>query len=164
MNRRQIEVSVEVTDVLDNVAPVLAEHPVEMDIPAGVAVAADPNAFADVLTNLLTNAAKFSPDGAPIRVRAEADGADVVVSVTDHGTGIPVDEQARVFDRFYQSPSNLPSQRGTGIGLTIAKRFTEMQGGRISVESDPGLGSTFFVSMPAARSSSVRIEREEVPT
>src|SRR5207249_867728 len=65
MNRRQNEVSVEVTDVLDNVAPVLAEHPVEMDIPAGVAVAADPNAFADVLTNLLTNAAKFSPDGAP---------------------------------------------------------------------------------------------------
>ena len=125
---------------------------------------ADPNAFADVLTNLLTNAAKFSPDGAPIRVRADADGGDVVVSVTDHGAGIPLDEQARVFDRFYQSPSDLPSQRGTGIGLTIAKRFTEMQGGRISVESEPGLGSTFFVSMPAATSSTVRVEREGVPT
>src|SRR5205814_8120955 len=101
---------------------------------------------------------------APIRLRAEADGADVVVSVAAHGTGIPVGEQARVFDRFYQSPSTLPSQRGTGIGVTIAKRFTEMQGGRISVESEPGLGSTFFVSMPAARSNLVGIEREEVPT
>ena len=164
MNRRQIEVSVEVGDVLDNLAPALAEHPVEMDIPAGVIVVADPNAFADVLTNLLTNAAKFSPDGAPIRVRAEEDGPDVVVSVTDRGTGIPLDEQALVFDRFYQSPSNLPSQRGTGIGLTIAKRFTEMQGGRISVESEPGLGSTFFVSMPAATSNTGRIERTGVAT
>ena len=164
MNRQLIEVSVEVADVLDNLAPALAEHPVQMDIPAGVVVVADPNAFADVLTNLLTNAAKFSPDGAPIRVRAEGDGADVVVSVTDHGAGIPLDEQARVFDRFYQSPSNLPSQRGTGIGLTIAKRFTEIQGGRISVESEPGLGSTFFVSLPAATSRAVREERAGVPT
>ena len=164
MNRQRIEVSVEVADVLDNLAPALAKHPVQMDIPAGAVVVADPNAFADVLTNLLTNAAKFSPDGAPIRVRAEGDGADVVVSVTDHGAGIPLDEQARVFDRFYQSPSNLPSQRGTGIGLTIAKRFTEIQGGRISVESEPGLGSTFFVSLPAATSSAVRDEREGART
>jgi signal transduction histidine kinase len=164
MNRQRIEVSVEVADVLDNLASALAEHPVQMDIPAGVVMVADPNAFADVLTNLLTNAAKFSPDGAPIRVRAEADGGDVVVSVADHGAGIPLDEQPRVFDRFYQSPSNLSSQRGTGIGLTIAKRFTEMQGGRISVESEPGLGSTFFVSMPSATSSTVRVEREGVAT
>jgi signal transduction histidine kinase len=164
MNRQRIEVPSEVADVLDNLAPALAEHPVQMDIPAGAVVVADPNAFADVLTNLLTNAAKFSPDGAPIRVRAERDGADVVVSVTDHGAGIPLDEQARVFDRFYQSPSNLPWQRGTGIGLTIAKRFTEIQGGRISVESEPGLGSTFFVSLPAATSSAVRDERSGVPT
>ena len=136
----------------------------EVDVPAGVAILADPNAFADVLTNLLTNAAKFSTAGAPIRVRAEADGDVVLVSVVDHGGGIPLDEQDRVFDRFYQSPSNLPTQRGTGIGLTIAKRFTEMQGGRISLESEPGLGSTFFVSMPAAMSNVVHAEREGVAT
>ncbi|HEY4397747.1 MAG TPA: GAF domain-containing sensor histidine kinase [Acidimicrobiia bacterium] len=164
MHPRRIHVCVEIANVLENLAPVLAEHPVEMDIPAGAEVVADPKAFADVLTNLLTNAAKFSPDSAPITVRAEADGADLVLSVTDHGVGIPLDEQARVFDRFYQSPSNLPSQRGTGIGLTIAKRFTEMQGGRISVMSEPGLGTTFFVSMPAATSTTVRPEREGVPT
>ena len=164
MTRQRIEVSEEVAHVLDNLASALAEHPVETDVPAGVAIVADPNAFADVLTNLLTNAAKFSPDGAPIGVRAEADGADVVVAVVDRGAGIPHDERERVFDRFYQSPSNLPSQRGTGIGLTIAKRFTEMQGGRIRVESEPGLGSTFFVAMPAAMPSSVRAESEGVPT
>ena len=75
-----------------------------------------------------------------------------------------LDEQDRVFDRFYQSPSNLPTQRGTGIGLTIAKRFTEMQGGRITLESEPGSGSTFFVSMPAAMSNVVHAERETVAT
>jgi len=164
MTRQRIVVSEEVAHALENLARALAEHPVETHVPAGVAIVADPNAFGDVLTNLLTNAAKFSPDGAPIRVRAEADGADVVVSVVDHGAGIPLDERERVFDRFYQSPSNLPSQRGTGIGLTIAKRFTEMQGGRISVESEPGLGSTFFVSMPAATPNAVRAERAGVPT
>jgi len=162
ITRQQIELSEELAHVLVNLAAALAEHPVEMDVPVGTAILADPKAFSDVLTNLLTNAAKFSPPGAPIRVRAETDGDVVVVSVVDHGGGIPFDEQKRVFDRFYQSPSNLPTQRGTGIGLTIAKRFTEMQGGRISLESEPGLGSTFFVSMPAATSDAVYAEREEV--
>ena len=165
MTRQRVELSEEVAHVLENLTAALAEHPVEMDVPAGTAILADPNAFADVLTNLLTNAAKFSSAGAPIRMRAEAaDGDVVVMSVTDHGEGIPLDEQDRVFDRFYQSPSNLPTQRGTGIGLTIAKRFTEMQGGRLSLESEPGLGSTFFVSMPAAASNAAYAEREEVAT
>ena len=164
MTCQRVELSEEVAHVLESLAAALAEHPVEMEVPAGIAILADPKAFADVLTNLLTNAAKFSPAGAPIRVRAESDGDVVVVSVIDHGGGIPLDEQDRVFDRFYQSPSNLPTQRGTGIGLTIAKRFTEMQGGRISLESEPGLGSTFFVSMPAAVSNAVYAEREEVAT
>jgi signal transduction histidine kinase len=144
--------------VLDELAPALAEHRVEIDIPARVEILADPHAFTDVLTNLLTNAAKFSADGTTIGVRSETDGTHVVVSVTDHGAGIPPDEQDRIFDRFYQSASNLPSQRGTGIGLAIAKRFTEMQGGRISVKSEPGLGSTFFVSFPMATPQPVRNE------
>jgi signal transduction histidine kinase len=164
MTRQRIELSGEVAHVLENLAAALSEHPVEMDVPAGVAILGDPNAFSDVLTNLLTNAAKFSSAGAPIRVRAEAEGDVVVVSVVDHGGGIPLDEQDRVFDRFYQSPSNLPTQRGTGIGLTIARRFTEMQGGRISLESEPGFGSTFFVSLPAATPSAVHAEREGVAT
>ncbi|HKA92667.1 MAG TPA: ATP-binding protein, partial [Acidimicrobiia bacterium] len=71
-------------------------------------------------------------------------------SVADRGIGIAASEQDRVFDRFYQSASNGALPRGTGIGLTIAKRFTELQGGRVGLESEPGLGSTFFVSLPAA--------------
>jgi len=74
----------------------------------------------------------------------------VDISVADEGRGIPREEQKLIFEPFYQSPSNKGPRRGTGIGLTIAKRFTEMQGGQISVVSEPGLGSTFWVTMPAA--------------
>jgi signal transduction histidine kinase len=164
ITREPVEVSEVVARVLDDLAAALHEHQIVTDVPVGVAVLADRGAFADVLTNLLTNAAKFSPEGTPITVRAEFDGSDVVVSVVDHGTGIPKHEQERVFDRFYQSPSNVRSQRGTGIGLTIAKRFTELQGGRIGLESEPGLGSTFFVTMPAPTAHSVPTQRAGVAT
>ena len=164
INRQPIAVSDAVASVVRDLATVLAEHRVVMQVPHGVAVLADPSAFADVLANILGNAAKFSPPGTPITVRAELDGSNVVVSVADRGTGIAAHEQARVFDRFYQPPSNVASQRGTGIGLTIAKRFTELQGGRISLESEPGLGSTFFVSLPAATAHTPRPERAGVTT
>lgn len=152
-----------VTRVLDDLGPALADHPVDGDT-NGAVVLADANAFGQVLMNLLTNAAKFSASGSRIAVRAETGSAEVVVSVADHGTGIPLDEQDRIFDRFYQSPSNELSRRGTGIGLTIAKRFTEVQGGRIRVESLPGVGSTFYVTMPAADSPAAHVEREGVAT
>src|SRR5262249_40768254 len=145
-----ILVSEAVERALDDVGPVLANHHVYVDIPDGLAILADVTAFGDVLTNLLTNAAKFSPAGRRIIVSATlADGA-VDMSVSDEGGGIRREEQELIFDPFYQSPSNKGSQRGTGIGLTIAKQFTEMQGGEIAVVSEPGLGSTFWVTMPTA--------------
>jgi signal transduction histidine kinase len=163
LSPRPLVVSEMVTRVLDDLGPALAEHRVEVEA-EGAVVLADPNAFGQVLMNLLTNAAKFSGSGARITVRAEPVGGDVVVSVADHGAGIALDEQDRIFDRFYQSASNVLSRRGTGIGLTIAKQFTEMQGGRIRVESMPAVGSTFFVTMPAADISTPDAEPAEVAT
>jgi signal transduction histidine kinase len=162
LSPRPTPVSDVVTRVLDDLEPVLAEHRVDVDVD-GVAALADAGALGQVLTSLLTNAAKFSPSGSVIAVRAEAATTEVVISVTDHGSGIPLDEQDRVFDRFFQSPSNTLSRRGTGIGLSIAKQLTEMQGGGIHVESRPGVGSTFVVTMPAA-TSRVNAAREEVAT
>jgi signal transduction histidine kinase len=150
MTPQPILVSETVERTLDDLGPVLADHRVYVDMPDGLTILADVAAFGDVLTNLLTNAAKFSPPGRRIIVSATlADGA-VDMSISDEGRGIPREEQALIFDPFYQSPSNKGSQRGTGIGLTIAKRFTEMQGGELAVVSEPGLGSTFWVTMPAA--------------
>ena len=150
MKPRPLLVSEAVKRTLDDLRPVLANHRVYVRIPDDLAIRADVVAFRDVLTNLLTNAAKFSPAGRQIIVSAtRVDGA-VDMSVSDEGSGIPPDEQERIFDPFYQSPYNNELRRGTGIGLTIAKRLVEMHGGRIEIVSEAGLGSTFWVTMPLA--------------
>jgi signal transduction histidine kinase len=150
MKPRPLLVSEAVKRTLDDLRPVLANHRVYVRIPDDLAIRADAVAFRDVLTNLLTNAARFSPAGRRIIVSAtRADGA-VDMSVSDEGSGIPPGEQERIFDPFYQSPSNNELRRGTGIGLTIAKRLVEMHGGRIAVVSEAGVGSTFWVTMPPA--------------
>jgi signal transduction histidine kinase len=150
MTRQPIQVSEAVEGTLDDLGPLLAEHHVYVEVPDGLAILADATAFGDVLTNLVTNAAKFSPAGRRIIVSATLVDGSVDMSISDEGRGIPREEQERIFDPFYQSPSNEESLGGTGVGLTIAKRFTEMQGGQIAVVSEPGLGSTFWLTMPAA--------------
>ena len=145
----ELHVNRAVDVALTGIAPVVADHHVEVDVPDGLAVDADADAFNHVLVNLLTNAVKFSPTGSRIRVRARHDGDVVVVSVADEGVGIERDEQERIFDRYYQS-GNGDHARGTGIGLTIAQRFTAQHGGQIWVDSEPGVGSTFAFTMPAA--------------
>jgi signal transduction histidine kinase len=144
-----LDVAGAVDVALCGIAPVTADHHMNVDVPNGLAVDADADAFNHVLVNLLTNAVKFSPAGSAVAVRARQDGNEVVVSVADEGAGIAPDEQERIFDRFYQS-QNGNHARGTGIGLTIAQRFTAQHGGRIWVESEPGHGATFSFTMPVA--------------
>lgn len=140
-----------VDEVVDHVGPVLGEHPLEVDVPEPLMVVTDRDAFDRVLLNLLTNAAKFSPPLAPITVRARTTPDAVVVSVHDRGDGIASEERERVFERFYQLDNPDTTLRGTGIGLAIVRRFVELQGGRVWVESDSGTGSTFFFTLePAA--------------
>ncbi len=103
-----------------------------------------------VMINLLTNAIKFTPDGGRISVSADPKGDTVVIRVVDTGMGIPTDEQARVFDRFFRSSS---AQRlavpGTGLGLSITRTIIEKHGGTITVASDPGEGTAFTVTLPS---------------
>lgn len=104
-----------------------------------------------VLVNLLTNAIKHSPDGERIEVRARRGKDVVLVSVRDYGKGIEEKYQQRLFERFFQAPSNggKVTAGGSGLGLAISKDFIEAQGGRIWVESKPGSGATFTFSLPA---------------
>jgi signal transduction histidine kinase len=156
----ELDVRGAVETALSGITPVVAAHHVDVDVPARLAVEADADAFNHVLVNLLTNAVKFSPAGSRICVRARPDGDFVVVSVTDEGIGIPRAEQERIFDRYYQS-GNGDTVRGTGIGLTIAQRFTAQHGGRIWVDSEPAAGSTFSFTMPAAPRSAPEPARAE---
>jgi signal transduction histidine kinase len=104
--------------------------------------------------NLLSNALKFS-DAEPVDVHVVAEGDEVRVSVTDRGPGIEPDDQAGLFERFSRLPqSAATSVKGSGLGLYIAKSMTELQGGRIWVESTPGEGSIFSFSFPIATTSS----------
>ena len=118
--------------------------------PQPLKVDADPVRLTQVIGNLLSNAAKFSPDGARIQVTAaQVDGA-VQIGVRDEGAGIDAQILPHVFDLFVQGDQSLDrSQGGLGIGLTVAKRLVELHGGRIEVRSDgPGRGSEFTIVLP----------------
>jgi len=145
----KLDVAAAVDLALLGIAPVTAGHRMKVDVPDGLVVDADADAFNHVLVNLLTNAVKFSPAGSVVVVGAHRTGDEVVVSVADEGAGVAPEEKERIFDRFYQS-RNGDHARGTGIGLTIAQRFTAQHGGRIWVDSEPGHGATFSFTMPVA--------------
>jgi len=112
-------------------------------------IVADERKFKQILLNLLSNAAKFTPDGGRIDVVAHRDQDNIVVAVRDTGIGIAAEDQQAVFEEFRQVGRRYTSkQEGTGLGLALARRFVELHGGRISVESTPGKGSTFTFTIP----------------
>jgi signal transduction histidine kinase len=114
-------------------------------------VAGDRHRLIQVVINLLSNAVKFTPGGGSVTVQVGATEGQVVVSVIDTGTGIPPEDQARVFEVFAQSGVTLTDKpRGTGLGLPISRQIVEQHGGRLWLESRVGVGSTFSFSLPAA--------------
>ena len=114
-----------------------------------VALAADRERLLQVMTNLLSNAAKFSPEGDAVVVKAAADGNVARVSVSDNGSGIPEEFRHRIFGKFAQADgSNTRHQEGTGLGLAISKSIIEHMGGRIGFDSEPGRGATFYFELP----------------
>ncbi|MBI3954342.1 MAG: GAF domain-containing protein [Chloroflexi bacterium] len=119
-----------------------------------VQVLADPARIEQVLHNLLDNAARYSDPGSRIEVTATVEDGQALVSVRDHGDGIPAQELERVFEPFYRGDnSRRRKARGTGLGLTICRGIVESHGGRLSVESSPGKGSTFLLTLPLVAQS-----------
>jgi signal transduction histidine kinase len=110
---------------------------------------ADERKFKQILLNLLSNAVKFTPEGGQVRLRAEQVKDELLVSVIDSGVGIALDDQELIFEEFRQVATRDQSKpEGTGLGLALTKRFVEMHGGRISVRSEVGKGSTFAFTLP----------------
>ena len=139
-----------IQQVVADVRTVDPGRAVSVDVdPAATRAVGDERRTWQVLSNLVSNAVKFSPPDRPVEVAVWREDDAVVVAVTDHGGGIAEDQHAAVFERF----TRLPEAKGTpgsGIGLFIARSLVEAQGGRISLESAPGLGSTFRFSLPAS--------------
>ena len=138
-----------IEDLAMHMAPAMRDCPVELDIAPDLAVLANTETIHHVISNLLTNAAKFGAAGSPVRVVGRAEDGMARVSVVDRGPGIPLDEQERIFERFYRS-STTRNIRGTGIGLAIVRATVEAIGGTVSVTSTPGEGSCFDVWLPLA--------------
>jgi two-component system phosphate regulon sensor histidine kinase PhoR len=112
-------------------------------------IAADRRRLAEVLQNLLDNAMQYTPAGGQIMVSASANGAEVTITVSDTGIGIPRADQSRIFERFYRvDVARSREVGGTGLGLSISKHLVEAHGGRIWVESEVGQGSQFHFTVP----------------
>ena len=109
----------------------------------------DERKIKQILLNLLSNALKFTPEGGQISINARQLNGSVQISVTDTGIGIAPEDQARIFEEFRQvGGDHTHKSEGTGLGLTLAKKFVELHGGTIWVESDVGKGSTFTFTLP----------------
>ncbi|RYF82514.1 MAG: response regulator [Comamonadaceae bacterium] len=153
LKRESVDVAPLLAQAMEAATPNLeaARHHVSLQLPEGPApVHVDPARLVQVVTNLLNNAAKYTPDGGDIRLRAWTQDAQVVVELADNGLGIPAEDQARMFHLFTQLPhTGNKAHGGLGIGLSIVKSLVEMHGGTIAVRSAGlGQGSTFRIELP----------------
>jgi signal transduction histidine kinase len=120
------------------------------DAPRGALVRADADGLMQVMANLLSNAAKFSPANGTVLVSAERRGRYIRVRVTDRGPGVPEEFRGRIFQRFARAQDGHPGYKGTGLGLAISKQIVESHQGRIGFEPAPEGGATFFFELPAS--------------
>ena len=143
-------------------ARLLADHRVTTDLPADLPLLrADFVLLEQVLVNLLENAARYAPAGTPVEIVARAGADALLVEVCDRGPGIPPDEAARIFDRFYRA-LNAPPGKGVGLGLAVAKGFVEAMGGTITAIDRQGGGTVFRLSFPAALATAAESEETAV--
>jgi signal transduction histidine kinase len=128
-----------------------ASHPITTECESSLPVVdADPDALERVLTNLVSNAIKYSPSGSAVRVGARALADGVAIEVADAGRGIPAEALGRIFEPYYRVPDAAGAAHGTGIGLAVVKALVEAHGGTVRVESAPAIGTRVTVVLPSA--------------
>jgi PAS domain S-box-containing protein len=157
----RVELARIVEGALETARPFIHEcgHRYSVDVPAeAIVLEADPTRLAQVIANLLNNAAKYTPRGGQITLTVARDGADAVVRVTDSGIGIPAEMLDRIFDMFTQVDRSLErSHGGLGIGLTLVRRLVEMHGGTVAVASaGEGQGTEFSIRLPVSPTAGER--------
>jgi signal transduction histidine kinase len=145
---KALEAAVEVLSIIRPLAVSKGTH-IESIIEEDLRVYADRVRFKQILYNLLSNAVKFTPEGGRVWIEAVRAHDFARISVGDTGIGIPAEEQAAVFEEFYQAGGTTTEPgEGTGLGLSITKRLVELHGGKIWIQSEPAHGSTFSFTLP----------------
>ena len=133
-----------------------------VNIPPGLPeIIADPQRMAQAIGNLVNNALKYSSRGDAVTVAAGAKDTFVWIRVTDSGPGIPVEEQAKVFDPFYRGTQKQRIKQGMGLGLSIARDVVQAHQGRLEMKSEPGLGSEFTIWLPVLKDLTDMIQLAE---
>jgi signal transduction histidine kinase len=165
LERESIELEPVIRRSIEELSPYLdlRRQKVTLEVEAGLGtIEADSSKIADVLVNLLANAVKFTPDGGTIRIEALAEHGCpgwIRVNVTDQGVGVALADQQHLFEPFFTGFDTLCHssgeyqfrKRGIGLGLWLVKKFVELHGGRVTVSSSPGVGSTFAFLLPRSR-------------
>ncbi len=148
-------------DVLGRLQPELQGREVTLDLPADLPpVELDYMEIDQVLTNLIENAARYTPAGSPIEIGAQVEGDHIVVSVADRGPGIPLSDLARIFDKFYRVKNiqtKSPHTPGSGLGLAVSRGMVEAHGGLIWAENRKGGGAIFRFTLPVEKTEGVMI-------
>ncbi len=153
MARARVDLAELMVEVVDEFKPVIesTRQTMQIDAKAGATVAlGDKGRLRQVLTNLLTNAIKFAPQGGVIALRARTVGRWCELSVEDDGPGIPPETLPTLFKRYSRGPTGQGQAAGTGLGLLIVREIVEAHGGTVGVESTPGRGSRFWFRVPEA--------------
>ena len=153
LNKLTIDLRKETQRIAKRVAGSMDKHQVEIGFPHDFPpVFADPEKIEEVFTNLIENAIKFSPNGGVIKIIGSRSHEEVSVSILDEGIGILPEDRKKLFDRFYRVEDvSTASTQGTGLGLYICRALIEAHGGQISVEGNPGKGTSITFSLPICK-------------
>ena len=162
LRRERMDLADGVAKAIEMASPLLEErsHELEIDVPRGLTLDADPARLAQIVANLLTNSAKYTEAGGRIVVRASSEGHELVLRVTDTGVGIESDMLPRIFDMFTQEPQSIDRARGgLGLGLTIVRNLAELHGGSVEARSaGRGRGSEFIIRLPSVHPAAAAID------
>lgn len=147
----QISLAELVPKIVDQLAVVLVGHRARLQVGLDVIAIADPGAVAHILTNLITNAAAYSPEGTTVTIGATSRDGWAVLQVADEGPGVPADERPLIFERFYRGHhAAVLRTHGSGIGLALVKELADQMGGGVTVGEAKGGGAIFSVRLPTA--------------
>jgi len=150
LRRERSDIAGLTEDAIENLGPLVSEHELDIDRPPEPLWAnVDPDRLQIVIRNLVSNAAKYSPAGTPIAITIARRDHRALVAVTDRGIGIDKDDQRNLFKRFGRIESVATAHAdGAGLGLWLSREIARMHDGDLTVESEPGKGSTFTLEIP----------------
>jgi signal transduction histidine kinase len=160
LHREPVDLNAIITEAVEHLRPNAPQHPISLRLDSMVGqISGDRDKLTQVLTNLLNNAVKYSPDGGEIVVSTRVEGGAAHVVVRDHGMGIPKEALRSIFERYGRVESVATRHiQGTGLGLPIVRQIMQLHGGTVWAESTVGEGSVFHLTLPrgaAARPSEV---------